>query len=317
MVRLLNRSKSTRELRVKNEVPIYDDRSFSSISMESARRRAATLISPPKSIADFKYTVRQEAVSPSPPLTPERRNAGRKQETSYDIYMDSFLPRSVSRNSRICTASTAAIGIAIGSPTEEKSMLKNLSCATPDTAGHFMSRTSFRLPPEPFDIGELSGKQANMQEGQPNGRGGWRRLFGRGLFGSKKGSQAYPKEAPVQLRQNHTTTVTTVVPQDCGHESIAGATSSVGKLSKGSTQECDTIVYTREPSPSSPRLLNIQIPIVEMERYSVMFQALMPEDTLQEQLPVQKTTLYQRRIMKSSSSDSISQVNIITHEGVV
>ena len=306
MVRLLSRSKSTRELRAKNQVPISDERSFSSLPKESTRRRAATLISPPD------YMV-QEAASPLSSLPPEGNNAGRKQETSYDIYMDSFLPR----NSRIFTGSTASIGIAIGSPTEDKSMLKNLACATPETAGHFVSRASFRLPPEPFNIGELGGKQVNMQESQQSKRVGWRKLFGRGLFGSKKGPLAPPKAAPAQPKHNPTATAVAAGTQECGYESTAGPTFSINKLSKGFTQECDTIVYTRETSPTSPHLLNVQIPIVEMERYSVMFQALMPEDTPQEPTPEQKTTLYHRRIMKSSSSESISKVNIITRVGVV
>lgn len=309
MVRLLHRSKSTRELRAKNEVPIFDEKLFSSIPKEEpTRRRAATLISPPK------YTVRQEVGSPSPSLLSEWGNVNKKQETSYDIYMDSFLPRSASRDSRM--ASTTAIGIAIGSPTEETPTLKSLACVTPDTTGHFVSRMSFRLPPEPFDIGELGGRQTNKRGGQQNGQGGWRKLFGRGFFGSKKGPLASPKDAPVQPRHNPAAISGLTGPPDCGHESTAGATLPVNKLSKGFTQGSDTTVSTQETSPPSPHLLNVQIPVIEMERYSVMFQALVPENTPQESSPVQKTTLYHRRILQRSSSDSISKVNIIIREKI-
>jgi len=322
MARLLHRSKSTKELGTKYEVPDEGPpRSSAQFPPHTpnrlTRRRAGTIIepkqlSPSKSIADLRATIRQGMLVSSPLLS-ERNSSVASPGTPnrlaspppHGLYMESFLPRTSSRVSLSSSPSTAGVGVAIGSPTKEKYKYTGRTGNTPETTEHpaSISIPSFYLPPEPFDIrGDIdwNGKQSNGDQ-----RGGWRKLFGRTLFGSKKAPAPAPArhipvvEAPPQQRYIHIPLVTAAT---------AGGTPTVSKLKREVSQE-RKIVDQKAKSRSSPQLLNVEIPTVEMERYSIMFRGLLRDESPTKTQQAQKTSLYDRR--KDILSGSTSKVYMV------
>lgn len=312
MARLLHRSKSTKEIRTKYELPDeVPPRPSAQLPPHTpnrlTRRRAGTIIeskqlSPSKSIADLRATVRQGMLVASP-LLPELNSGVASSGTSnrlafpntHGLCMEPFLPRASSRVS-LSSPSTTGVGVAIGSPTKEKHMyIGETGNSSSKTTGYSASASipSFYLPPEPFDIRggiDWNGKQSNGCSGdQQETRGGWRKLFGRTLFGNKKATAPAPHipavEAPLQPRYIHIPLVTTAA---------AGGTPTVNKLRREGSQG-RVIVDQKAKGRSSPQLLNVEIPTVEMERYSIMFQGLLREESPPKTQHVQKTSLYDRR----------------------
>ncbi|KAF8427795.1 hypothetical protein EV426DRAFT_367938 [Tirmania nivea] len=321
MARLLHRSKSTKELRTKYELPDEGPpRSSAQFPTHTpnrlTRRRAGTIIepkqlSPSKSIADLRVTLRQGMLVASP-FFPERNPSIITPETSnrqafpptHRLYMESLPPRPPSR---VSLSSNPSICIAIGSPTREKHLYIGGTGNTPETTGHSASTSipSFNLPPEPFDIsGDIvwKEKQSNGGSGdQQETRGGWRKLFGRTLFGSKKApapAQHIPVvEALLQPRHIHIPLVTVA---------SAWATPTVNKLKKEKSQE-RKIADQKATSETSPQLLNVEIPTVELERYSIMFRGLLRDESPTITQHAQKTSLYDRRRSKDVLSGSTSK----------
>lgn len=326
MARLLHRSKSTKELRTKYELPEEELPRFSAqfpphTPNKLTRRRAGTIVepkqlSPSRSIADLKVTIRQGMVVASP-LSLERNSSVASLGTSnrptfpttHELQMDSFPPRISSRVSLSSSPSTAGIGVAIGSPTKEVHMYIGVGGNTPEASGHAASTSipAFYLPPEPFDIKgdtDLTGKQGNSRNGgHLEGRGGWRKLFGRSLFGSKKGLPPAPAPVPyVPVIE---------VPLQPRHIPLVAATAGesipiVNKLKKEEQKERKVVDKTTK-NQSSPQLLNVEIPTVEMERYSIMFRALLRDESPTKAQHTQKKTLYDRRRSKDVLSGGLSK----------
>lgn len=307
----LHRSKSTKELRTKYEVPDEEPpRSSAQFPPHTpnrlTRRRAGTIIepkrlSPSKSVADLRVTISQGMLVTSPPL-PERHSNVGLPGTPYRLafphthgpYMESFLPRTSSPIS-LSSPNTAGVGVAIGSPTEEKPRYIRGTGNTLEATGHSASTSipSFYLPPEPFDIrGDIdwNEKQSNGCNGDQ--RGGWRKLFGRTLFGSKKApaAQIPVEEASLQPRHIRIPLVTAAT---------AGGTPTVNTVEREESQE-QKIVDQKTKSRSLPQLLNVEIPTVEMERYSIMFRGLLRDESPTKTQHAQKMSLYDRRRSKDA-----------------
>lgn len=317
---LLHRSKSTKELRTKYELPDEGPPRTSAqfpphTPNRLIRRRAGTIVEPKqlssKSVADLRVTIRQ-GVLVAPPLLPERNSSLASPGISnrlafpstHGLYMESFLPRPSSRIS-LSSPSTTGVGVAIGSPTKEKHMHFRGTRNTPENIEH---PDSTLIPPESFNIRggvDWSRKQSNsLSGGQQETRGGWRRLFGRTLFGSKKAAAPAPHtpvvqvEAPLQPRHIYIPIVTAAA---------AGDTPTANKLKREESKE-QKIVDRRANNQSSPQLLNVEIPTVEMERYSIMFRGLLRDESPTKAQHMQRTSLYDRRRSKDVLSGSISKV---------
>jgi len=320
---LLHRSKSTKELRTKYELPYEGPPAPSPPHTPNKliRRRAGTIIepkqlSPSKSIADLRVTIRQGMLVASP-LLPERNSGGGSLKISnkpafpptHGPYMESFPARTSSRASLSSSPNTAGIGIAIGSPTKERHTYIGVTKHMPETTRHLASTSipSFYLPPEPFDIkGDIDwsgGRGDDRYRYQKEARGGWRKLLGRTLFNSKKTPGPAPNapvvEAPLKPRHIPIVTVAT-----------AGGTPTPNKLKRGESRERE-IVEQKARGGSSPQLLNVEIPTVEMERYSIMFHGLLRDESPTKTHHAQKASLYSRRRARDILSGSTSKVYMI------
>ena len=176
----------------------------------------------------------------------------------------------------MATEEEGLIGMALGSPSEgiiaeRRDAFRSLEALT--QAGS----PAFVLPAEAFVVASpsvprpatsRSRKGSNGSHGSnpkekpedPPKTAGWKRVFGRGLFGSRKGKpqREAPPEPPVPIPEPPKT-----------------ATSS--KLRKWKSTKGE---------PKTP-CLDVNIPCVEMERYSVMFGNLLP--------PSEKSSLFARR----------------------
>jgi len=167
------------------------------------------------------------------------------------------------------------IGMALGSPSERLIAEQREAYRSMEALGQAES-PAFVLPAEAFVVASpsvprpatsRSRKGSNGSHGsnprekleEPPKTAGWKRVFGRGLFGSRKGKpqREVAPELPVPIPEPPKT-----------------ATSS--KLRKWkSTKDVKT------------PCLDVNIPCVEMERYSVMFGNLLP--------PSEKSSLFARR----------------------
>ncbi|KAF8448348.1 hypothetical protein BGX38DRAFT_1270365 [Terfezia claveryi] len=310
MARRLHRSKSTKEFRAKYEVPDEEPpRSSAQFPPHTpnklTRRRAGTIIepkrlSPSKSIADLRVTIRQGMLVASP-ILPERNASVALPGHTHGLYMESFLP-GTSSPVTLGSPNTAGVGVAIGSPTKEKPSYIRGTGDTVEATGHSASTSipSFYLPAEPFDISgdiDWNEKQSNGCNGDH--RGGWRKLFGRALFGSKKAPAAHipVEEASLQPRHIRIPLVTAAT---------AGGIPTVNTVEREKSQE-RKIVDQKTKSRSSPQLLNVEIPTVEMERYSIMFRGLLRDESPTKIQHAQKTSLYDRRRSKDVLSGSTSK----------
>lgn len=326
MARLLHRSKSTKEIRTRYELPDEELPRFSAqfsshTPNKLTRKRAGTILepkrlSPSKSIPDLKFTIRQGVVAPSPVLPEGYSNAkslGISNGPAFAIqepHMGSFPLRSSSKVSLSSSTGTTGIGVAIGSPTKEKHMYIEVRRDTPDVAGHSESASipSFYLPPEPFNIkgGDWSGKQGNDRNGEPQeARGGWRRLFGRSLFGSRKGATTPAPVPHVPMNEapmppKYTPLIAAVA---------SGPTPTLNKLKKEESQ-ARKIADKRTKGQSSSQLLNVEIPTVEMERYSIMFRAQLRDEGPTKLQNTQKPTLYDRRRSRDILGGGSSKVKL-------
>ena len=140
------------------------------------------------------------------------------------------------------------IGMAIGSPTEQQKPMigSRVALPAPDTYPADPPVPQFVLPPVPVEV--KSGLKKSSERNQRSGgqeepsKGGWKKLFGRSFFGKK----SPPKQSQTPgLRPRPYTSAGPAPPP----------------------------MFTTPPSPAP--CLDVDIPGVEMERYSVMFGTLL------------------------------------------
>lgn len=145
---------------------------------------------------------------------------------------------------------------------------------------------AFLLPSEPFGVKsavrvQSSGKGApvvRQQQEEPPKTGGWKRMFGKGLFGRRNNAKTLTSQE-----------TTPEMPDPAQAAVIAAKTKASAK-----------------PVAKTP-CIDVDIPCVEMERYSVMFGSLLP--------PSEKSSLFARRrsrdvISGVSSSSSMEDLSV-------
>ncbi|PWW75444.1 hypothetical protein C7212DRAFT_296185 [Tuber magnatum] len=172
------------------------------------------------------------------------------------------------------------IGVAIGSPTEARgARMESSTVPSIDVRSGGDETPQFILPPEPFGV-EVRGLMSGVVRGkrprkdskhgaqEENPRSRWKRLFGRNFFGKKNS----PK--PTQQPPHMLGSMVTAEPRPFQSKTPF----------PGSGSHLDNL-----PAPlSSPApCLDVDIPEVEMERYSVMFGTLLR--------PSEKSSLFARR----------------------
>ncbi|KAG0132070.1 hypothetical protein HOY82DRAFT_311880 [Tuber indicum] len=176
------------------------------------------------------------------------------------------------------------IGMAIGSPTEVREARME-SSVVPSSLGVRPSGNDtpqFALPPEPFGVevrGPMSGavrKKQLQKEGkhgaqEENPKSGWKKLFGRNFFGKKnvpKPTQQSPQPPPTRDSM-----VTAELRPFQSKTPFLISKSHLNNLAA--------------PPASPAPCLDVDIPEIEMERYSVMFGTLLH--------PSEKSSLFARR----------------------
>ncbi|KAF8250879.1 hypothetical protein K440DRAFT_638722 [Wilcoxina mikolae CBS 423.85] len=186
------------------------------------------------------------------------------------------------------------IGVALGSPS---GTLKPLGDGfTGFQSIEALSATqspAFLLPSEPFGINSTKRTQSSgrgapvvrQQQEEPPKTGGWKRMFGKGLFGrrnSAKTSASTSREVTPELPDPAQTAAVLAKPKNSGRP------------------------VTKTPC------IDVDIPCVEMERYSVMFGSLLP--------PSEKSSLFARRrsrdvvsgVSSNSSMEDLSNQDALT-----
>ena len=220
-----------------------------------------------------------------------------------------FIPqRSPSRVSSV--GSTPRIGVAIGSPT------RNIYIEGPNNQYTPVSINSgsipaFFLPAEPLVMRKGEGKGGHRGTGeQQEGGGRWRKFFQRSLFGSKKNSAA--ATAAVAAAEA-TAASQPPIPKTPGPRTLVRVQPSTPMTARPVTASrpitfSKPIPISRPMTASRPKdslesssFLDVNIPQVEMERYSVMFKAFLQGDGAQPYSPrlgqsaPKSSTLYDRR----------------------
>ncbi|CUS10861.1 unnamed protein product [Tuber aestivum] len=176
------------------------------------------------------------------------------------------------------------IGMAIGSPSEarEAGMGSSAVPSPLDVPSGGNETPQFVLPPEPFGVevrGAMSGTVRKKQSRKDskhgaqaeNPRSGWKKLFGRSFFGKKDAPKPaqHPQQPPPMLDS-----LVTAEPRPFQSKTpFLISKSHLDKLAA--------------PPASPAPCLNVDIPEVEMERYSVMFGTLLH--------PSEKSSLFARR----------------------
>lgn len=196
-------------------------------------------------------------------------------------------PERPSNDSLVDDSELLCIGMAIGSPTEvrEARMEKMESSAVPSSLDMQSSgdeTPQFTLPPEPFGVevrGPMTGavrkkqpqKESKHGVQEENPKGGWKKLFGRSFFGRKNTSK--PTQQSPQPPPTRDSMVTAEPRQFQSKTPFLISKSHLNNLAA--------------PPVSPAPCLDVDIPEVEMERYSVMFGTLLH--------PSEKSSLFARR----------------------
>ncbi|KAF3901928.1 hypothetical protein ABW21_db0207396 [Orbilia brochopaga] len=206
--------------------------------------------------------------------------------------LHAFPPRSSSRQ-RSHTVSPAGleIGVAISEPSHPKTLsdarssrvydLDEISRSLPQHYVSFDNQFNGSVCGDAHDVASV----AETKDMAP--KSGWRKFFGKGLF-HKKSPQ---KSLQSQISQISQVSVSTISSTVCSIQSTKVSMDSTRAESPSS--EAETLHVEPEiPSPqpskfeSSP-LLDVDIPKVELERYSIMFDALLNQQP--------KPSIYARR----------------------
>jgi len=194
-------------------------------------------------------------------------------------------PERLSNDSLADDSELLCIGMAIGSPTEAQEARME-SSAVPlslDMRSSGNEAPQFTLPSEPFGVevrGPMTGAAARKKQPrkeskhaaqEENPKGGWKKLFGRSFFSRKNA----PK--PVQQSPQPPPTRDSMVTA----EPRQFQSKTPFLISKSHLNNLAT------PPVSPAPCLDVDIPEVEMERYSVMFGTLLH--------PSEKSSLFARR----------------------
>lgn len=312
MSSLLRRSKSTRDARAKVTRDQLDFNFATEIGPAAAAAVAAARKSPEpttvttatrllgltrrKSVSSFRQTVGIAQVVDSHPKTADPRN---RQSVLYKEEPSPVIPlpnRSESGMSNYgMNSEHGTIGMAIGSPTEivqpQSGTSERLGTPTSSMLGDAGTTSVLKPLNQRFEV-RVEGPVANnarrnerekeSEKGKDKGKDsrngrqqeelpktGWRKVFGRGFF-SKKTS---PKQQ--LLQPEPTTKKLELITRDGLSPHV------VAKQGPKSEQPLE-----KEP-PSAAPCLNVDLPGVEMERYSVMFGTLLH--------PSEKSTIFARR----------------------
>lgn len=312
---ILRRSKSTRDAKAKVTRDQLDFNFATEIGPAAAAAAAAAARKSPeptttatrllgltrrKSVGGFRQTVGIAQTVDCHPKTADPRN---RQSILYTEEPSLALPlpnRSGSGMSNYgMDASHGTIGMAIGSPTEivqpQSGTLENLGTPTSIVSGDAGTSSVLKPPNQRFEV-RVEGPVANnarrstlrgererdsekakdkgkdlkntrQQEELP--KTGWRKVFGRGFFSKK----ALPKQQ--LLQPEPATKKLELITRDGLSPHVVAKEGPKSKQLSG------------KESPSAAPCLNVDLPGVEMERYSVMFGTLLH--------PSDKSTIFARR----------------------
>jgi len=193
-------------------------------------------------------------------------------------------PERPSNDSLVDDSELLCIGMAIGSPTEarEARMEGSAVSSSLDMRSSGNETPQFTLPPEPFGVevrGPMTGaarkkqpqKESKHGVQEENPKGGWKKLFGRSFFGRKNAPK--PAQQSPQPPPTRDSMVTAEPRQFQSKTPFLISKSHLNNLAA--------------PPVSPAPCLDVDIPEVEMERYSVMFGTLLH--------PSEKSSLFARR----------------------
>ncbi|KAK6357856.1 hypothetical protein TWF730_007213 [Orbilia blumenaviensis] len=183
------------------------------------------------------------------------------------------------------------IGVALGSPTHHpktlmdarSSRMYDLDDCTKSLPQHYVSLETrmddHALAPSPApDMNPIS------ESKDANAKGSWKRFFGKGLFHKKspqKSTGAQSLTSQTSITTTSSGTLTSIQDNKESMESLRQDT----LVEEPSEPE---IQVEENPKPEPTPLLNVDIPKVEMERYSVMFDSLLNQQG-------SKLSIYARR----------------------
>ncbi|KAL7275808.1 hypothetical protein RUND412_001240 [Rhizina undulata] len=198
------------------------------------------------------------------------------------------------------------IGIALGSPSEaaQKQTVETDS-ASQDAQSLQNEIAVFSLPPGPFGV-EVKGPMVKeaRKEAKQKGKGskhedhvkGWKKLFGRGIFGKK--SSKLQSQGPYQPGQEQLH-APPLPRADEPLQVMVLETQPEPHLVPKAEVPPERVEVKLSPAPC----IDVNIPEFEMERYSVMFGTLLQ--------PSDKSSLYARRRLKESgSAEALAQPEI-------
>ncbi|KAK6518455.1 hypothetical protein TWF506_005609 [Arthrobotrys conoides] len=244
-------------------------------------KKDTSLEEPNFSVLNRSYTwSREQAAGKTRP--------GPKRQTSSPM-LHAFPQRSASRQQE--NTPDLEIGVALGSPTHypktlldaRSSRMYGLEDCSKSLPQHYVSLDNkadgIESAPSPAPDSSLV-----LENKDSSSKGGWKRFFGKGLFHKK----APQKSTGAQMLTSQTSITTT---SSMTLNSVQDAKESMDSLREDTLVEEGSEPETQvgeSPKAESTPLLDVDIPKVEMERYSVMFDSLLNQQG-------SKLSIYARR----------------------